>query len=303
MLYRDYSRKEGEWIPNRYGGRENLEAIDFLKRLNAVVRERHPGAMTIAEESTAWPGVTAADGLGFSYKWNMGWMHDTLSYVSQEPVYRRWHHNAMTFGLVYAWSEQFVLPLSHDEVVHGKGSLYGRVPGDAWQKLATLRAYFAFMWTQPGRKLLFMGGELASPGEWNHDGEIEWDLLKNEGHAGVQRVVGDLNRLYAREPALHALDGDSMGFRWVVGDDSTNSVFAYERVAPDGRTLLVVVNMTPVPRHDYRVAVSREGIWHELLNTDSENYGGSNMGNGGQAETRDGALILTLPPLATLVLG
>jgi 1,4-alpha-glucan branching enzyme len=303
MLYRDYSRKEGEWIPNRYGGRENLEAIDFLKRLNAVVRARHPGAMTIAEESTAWPGVTAADGLGFSYKWNMGWMHDTLSYVSQEPVYRRWHHNAMTFGLVYAWSEQFVLPLSHDEVVHGKGSLYGRVPGDAWQKLATLRAYFAFMWTHPGRKLLFMGGELASPGEWNHDGEIEWDLLKNEGHAGVQRVVGDLNRLYAREPALHAQDGDPMGFRWVVGDDSTNSVFAYERVAPDGRTLLVVVNMTPVPRHDYRVAVFREGIWHELLNTDSENYGGSNMGNGGQAETRDGALILTLPPLATLVLG
>ena len=303
MLYRDYSRKEGEWVPNRYGGRENLEAIDFLKRLNAVVRERHPGAMTIAEESTAWPSVTAPDGLGFSYKWNMGWMHDTLSYVSQEPVYRRWHHNAMTFGLVYAWSEQFVLPLSHDEVVHGKGSLYGRVPGDAWQKLATLRAYFAFMWTQPGRKLLFMGGELASPGEWNHDGEIEWDLLKNEGHAGVQRVVGDLNRLYAREPALHALDGDPIGFRWVVGDDSTNSVFAYERVAPDGRTLLVVVNMTPVPRHDYRIAVSREGIWHELLNTDSENYGGSNMGNGGQAETRDGALILTLPPLATLVLG
>jgi 1,4-alpha-glucan branching enzyme len=303
MLYRDYSRKAGEWIPNRYGGRENLEAVDFLKRFNALVQERHPGAITIAEESTAWPGVTAPDGLGFSYKWNMGWMHDTLSYLSHAPVHRRWHHHDMTFGLVYARSERFVLPLSHDEVVHGKGSLYGRVPGDAWQKLATLRAYFAFMWTHPGRKLLFMGGELASPREWNHDAEVEWDLLKDEGHAGVQRVVGDLNRLYTREPALHALDGTAEGFRWAVGDDSTNSVFAYERIAPDGRTLLVVVNMTPVPRYGYRVPVSRDGIWHELLNTDSQIYGGSNVGNGGQAEARDGALTLTLPPLATLVFG
>ena len=303
MLYRDYSRKEGEWIPNRYGGRENLEAIDFLKRLNGLVRERHPGAITIAEESTAWPGVTAADGLGFSYKWNMGWMHDTLSYLSYAPVHRRWHHQDMTFGLVYAWSERFVLPLSHDEVVHGKGSLYGRVPGDARQKLATLRAYFAFLWTHPGRKLLFMGGELASPREWDHDGEIDWNLLKDEGHAGVQRVVGDLNRLYVREPALHACDGEPRGFRWAVGDDSANSVFAYERIAPDGRTLLVVVNMTPVPRHDYRIPVSRDGVWHELLNTDSQVYGGGNVGNSGQAEARDGALLLTLPPLATLVLG
>ncbi|HEX3486844.1 MAG TPA: 1,4-alpha-glucan branching protein GlgB, partial [Micropepsaceae bacterium] len=198
MLYRDYSRKEGEWIPNIHGGRENLEAIDFLKRLNAVVRERCPGAVTIAEESTAWPGVTAEDGLGFSYKWNMGWMHDTLSYLSEEPVHRRWHYHQMTFGLVYAWTEKFVLPLSHDEVVHGKGSLYGRMPGDTWQKLATLRAYFAFMWTHPGKKLLFMGGELASPREWNHDGEIDWDLLKDPGHAGMQRLIGDLNRLYVR---------------------------------------------------------------------------------------------------------
>ncbi len=303
MLYRDYSRKTGEWVPNRYGGRENLEAIAFLKRLNALVRERHPGAITIAEESTAWPGVTAPEGLGFTYKWNMGWMHDTLSYLSCEPVHRRWHHNDMTFGLVYAWSERFVLPLSHDEVVHGKGSLYGRVPGDAWQKLATLRAYFAFMWTHPGRKLLFMGGELASPREWNHDGEIDWDLLKDEGHAGVQRVVADLNRLYAREPALHALDGDPKGFRWAVGDDSANSVFAYERIAPDGRVLLVVVNMTPVPRHAYRIPVSRDGTWREILNTDSHVYGGSNVGNGGQAEAREHVLSLTLPPLAALVLG
>ncbi|MBV9990544.1 MAG: 1,4-alpha-glucan branching protein GlgB [Alphaproteobacteria bacterium] len=298
MLYRDYSRKEGEWIPNRHGGRENLEAIDFLKRLNAVVRERVPGAITIAEESTAWPGVTSPEGLGFSYKWNMGWMHDTLGYVGHEPVHRRWHHHAMTFGLVYAWSEKFVLPLSHDEVVHGKGSLYGRMPGDAWQKLATLRAYFAFMWTHPGRKLLFMGGELASPREWNHDGELDWDLLRDAGHAGVQRLIGDLNRLYVREAALHACDDDPGGFRWAVGDDSANSVFAYER-----GNLLVVVNMTPVPRTNYRIPVSRDGTWRELLNTDSEIYGGSNVGNAGQTEARDGALTLTLPPLATLVLG
>jgi 1,4-alpha-glucan branching enzyme len=230
-------------------------------------------------------------------------MHDTLSYLAQDPVHRRWHHHDMTFGLVYAWSEKFVLPLSHDEVVHGKGSLYGRVPGDAWRKLATLRAYFAFMWTHPGRKLLFMGGELASSREWNHDGELDWDLLKDQGHAGIQRLVGDLNRLYAREPALHALDGDPGGFRWAIGDDSANSVFAYERIAPDGSTLLVVVNMTPVVRRDYRVPVSRDGMWREVLNTDSQIYGGGNVGNGGQAEARDGALILTLPPLATLVFG
>jgi 1,4-alpha-glucan branching enzyme len=303
MLYRDYSRKPGEWIPNRDGGRENLEAVEFLKRLNSVIRERCPGAMTIAEESTAWPGVTAQDGLGFSYKWNMGWMHDTLSYVSQEPVHRRWHHNNMTFGLVYAWSERFVLPLSHDEVVHGKGSLYGRMPGDAWQKLATLRAYFAFMWTHPGKKLLFMGGEIANPREWDHDGEIPWDLLKDLGHGGMQRLVGDLNRLYVREPALHAGDADPAGFRWAIGGDSVNSVFAYERIAPDGRSVLVVVNMTPVPRHDYRIPVSRDGVWRELLNTDAAVYGGSGVGNGGQAEARERFLTLTLPPLAALVLG
>jgi 1,4-alpha-glucan branching enzyme len=302
MLYRDYSRKEGEWIPNRYGGRENLEAVDFLKRLNTVVGERCPGAITIAEESTAWPGVTARDGLGFSYKWNMGWMHDTLSYVSRESAYRRWHHNTMTFGLVYAWSERFILPLSHDEVVHGKGSLYGRMPGDPWQKLANLRAYFAFMWTHPGKKLLFMGCELASPREWDHDGEIDWNLLKDAGPSGVQRLIGDLNRLYIREAALHASDGEPAGFRWAIGDDSVNSVFAYERFAPDGKSVLIAVNMTPVPRQNYRIPVSRDGVWREILNTDQEIYGGSNVGNADSVEARDGLLSLTLPPLATLVL-
>jgi 1,4-alpha-glucan branching enzyme len=303
MLYRDYSRKQGEWIPNRYGGRENLESIAFLKRLNAAVHERCPGALTIAEESTAWPGVTAPDGLGFSCKWNMGWMHDTLSYIGHEAIHRRWHHNDMTFGTVYAWSERFVLPLSHDEVVHGKGSLYGRAPGDAWQKLATLRAYFTFMWTYPGMKLLFMGGELASPREWDHDGEIDWNLLHDGGHGGVQRLIGDLNRLYAAERALHARDTEPDGFRWVIGDDSANSVFAYERQAPDGRSVLVVVNMTPVVRRNYRVPVSHDGVWRELLNSDSEIYGGGNVGNGGQTEASDRALTLTVPPLATLVLG
>jgi 1,4-alpha-glucan branching enzyme len=302
MLYRDYSRKPGEWVPNRLGGRENLESIAFLKRLNAVVRERCPGTLTIAEESTAWPGVTAADGLNFSFKWNMGWMHDTLSYIGRAPVHRRWHHNEMTFGLVYAWSERFVLPLSHDEVVHGKGSLYGRVPGDAWQKLATLRAYFAFMWTQPGKKLLFMGGEIAVPREWDHDGQIDWELLKDPGHGGLQRLVGDLNRLYRQEKALHARDAEPDGFHWAIGDDQANSVFAYERRTPNGRAVLVVVNMTPLPRQRYRVPVSHGGAWHELLNTDSEIYGGGNIGNGGSVRARDGALVLTLPPLAALVL-
>jgi 1,4-alpha-glucan branching enzyme len=303
LLYRDYSRNEGEWVPNRYGGRENLEAIEFVQRLNALVRKRCPGAITVAEESTAWPGVTSPDGLGFSFKWNMGWMHDTLSYLGEDPIHRRWHHHQMTFGMIYAYSERFVLPLSHDEVVHGKGSLYGRVPGDDWRKRATLRAYFAFMWTHPGKKLLFMGGEIAAPREWNHDGEIDWNLLGSPGHAGVQKLVGDLNRLYSGEPALHATDTDPNGFRWAIADDQNNSVLAYERVASDGRVLLVVVNMTPVPRHGYRVPVSRNGVWYELLNTDAEIYGGSNVGNGGEVSSDGSHLILTLPPLGTLVLG
>ncbi|HLY06778.1 MAG TPA: 1,4-alpha-glucan branching protein GlgB [Rhizomicrobium sp.] len=312
LLYRDYSRPSGEWIPNRYGGRENLEAIEFLQRLNAIVAERAPGAITVAEESTAWPGVSAPvreGGLGFSYKWNMGWMHDTLAYLAEDPVHRRWHHDKMTFGLIYAFSERFMLPLSHDEVVHGKGSLYGRIPGDAWQKLATLRAYFGFMWTHPGKKLLFMGGEFAQVREWNHDGEIDWGLLDHPAHAGVQRLVGELNRLYRGERALHERDADASGFHWIVGDDADNGVYAYERHAADAAPIAVVVNMTPVPRHNYRVGVSRDGVWRECINTDSELYGGGNLGNAGgvlaspaPAHGRAHSLELTLPPLATLIL-
>jgi 1,4-alpha-glucan branching enzyme len=308
MLYRDYSRKEGQWVTNRFGGRENLEAIAFLRRLNTLVAERHPGAITIAEESTAWPGVSAAvgeGGLGFSFKWNMGWMHDTLRYVGFDPIHRRWHHSDFTFGLLYAFSERFVLPLSHDEVVHGKGSLFGRAPGDQWQKLATLRAYFAFMWTHPGKKLLFMGGEFGQVAEWNHDGTLEWGLLHDRGHHGLKRLVCDLNRLYRGEPALYGTDADPQGFCWLVADDSNNSVFAYVR----GAKIVVVVNMTPVPRGDYRIGVPRAGRWREILNTDSLYYGGSNLGNSGPLQTVEQSshglaqsITLTLPPLGALVL-
>jgi 1,4-alpha-glucan branching enzyme len=239
----------------------------------------------------------------------MGWMHDTLAYLSENPVHRRWHHDRMTFGLIYAFSERFVLPLSHDEVVHGKGSLYGRVPGDVWQKLATLRAYFAFMWTHPGKKLLFMGGEFAQAHEWNHDNEIEWPLLGDAAHAGVQRLVGVLNRLYRSEPALHKRDAEGSGFAWITADDAANSVYAYERHADDAPPVVIVVNMTPVPRHGYRIGVPREGLWREHLNTDSELYGGSNLGNAGAvnaaripAHGRAHSVELTLPPLATLIL-
>jgi 1,4-alpha-glucan branching enzyme len=308
MLYRDYSRKEGQWIANRYGGRENLEAIAFLRRLNTLVVERCPGAVTIAEESTAWPGVSAPvgdGGLGFSFKWNMGWMHDTLRYVGIDPIYRRWHHNDFTFGLLYAFSERFVLPLSHDEVVHGKGSLFGRAPGDLWQKLATLRVYFAFMWTHPGKKLLFMGGEFGQVGEWNHDGTLDWGLLHDRGHNGLQQLIGDLNRLYCREPALYRTDADPQGFRWLVADDSDNSVFLYAR----GGKIVVAINMTAVPRGDYRIGVPLAGRWREVLNTDSAYYGGSNLGNPGTLETvaqschgLAQSITLTLPPLGALVL-
>ncbi len=312
MLYRDYSRAAGQWTPNIYGGRENLEAIAFLRRMNEVVAERCPGAVTIAEESTAWPGVSApvaAGGLGFSYKWNMGWMHDTLKYFGKDPIFRRYEHNDLTFGLVYAFSERFVLPLSHDEVVHGKGSLYRRAPGDPWQKLANLRAYFSFMWTHPGKKLLFMGGEIGQDREWNHDTEIDWWLLDNPGHAGLQRLVGDLNRLYRDIPALHEGDSEGWGFAWVIGDDSANSVFAYLRRDRAGKAILVVLNMTPVVREDYRIGVPNGGVWAELLNSDSGLYGGSNVGNGG-AVLADGmgahghawSLRLRLPPLGALIL-
>jgi 1,4-alpha-glucan branching enzyme len=311
MLYRDYSRKEGEWVPNQYGGRENLETIEFLRRLNALVSQRVPGAITIAEESTAWPGVSAPvkdGGLGFSYKWNMGWMHDTLQYLSHDPIHRRWHHNNLTFGLLYAFSERFILPLSHDEVVHGKGSIYGRAPGDSWQKLANLRAYYAFMWTHPGKKLLFMGNEIGQKQEWSHDGEIAWDVLHEHGHAGLQRLVRDLNHLYFREHALQH-DADPAGFRWIIGDDAEQSIYAYERSAPGEKPCVSVVNMTPVPREEYRVGVPLAGTWREVMNTDSTFYGGSNLGNGGAIETEPvpahgygQSLVLVLPPLAALIL-
>ena len=311
MLYRDYSRAQGQWIPNIYGGRENLEAIGFLRHFNAVVGERCPGAMTIAEESTAWPGVSRPindGGLGFSYKWNMGWMHDTLRYMEHEPVHRPWHHNDMTFGLLYAFSENFVLPLSHDEVVYGKRSMIDKMPGDVWQKFANLRAYLGFMWAHPGKKLLFMGAEIAQWKEWSHDAELDWALLGFPNHAGVQRLVRDLNRTYADEPAMHQRDAVSTGFRWVIGDDRDNSVFAFLRYGAEAAApVLVVCNFTPVPRTGYGIGVPRPGFWREVINTDGTTYGGSNMGNAGGAATvpvqRHGeaqSLELTLPPLATL---
>jgi 1,4-alpha-glucan branching enzyme len=313
MLYRDYSRKAGEWIPNIYGGRENLEAIGFIRHFNAVVQERCAGAITIAEESTAWPGVSHPihdGGLGFAFKWNMGWMHDTLHYMQEDPLYRSWHHNDLTFGLLYAFSENFVLPLSHDEVVYGKGSLIRKMPGDDWQRFANLRAYFGFMWGHPGKKLLFMGGEIAQWDEWSHDSAIQWDLLQYPRHRGIQRLIQDLNQVYVREGALHQRDSVSTGFRWVVGDDRRNSVFAFLRFGDDNaRPVLVVSNMTPVPHEGYEVGVPRPGQWQETLNSDAEIYGGANMGNGGTVHTvpvqRHGeaqSLRLMLPPLATLYL-
>ena len=309
MLYRDYSRQPGEWIPNRYGGRENLESIEFFKHLNSIVAQRNPGVLTIAEELTAWPKVTAppADGgLGFSLKWNMGWMHDTLRYMSKDPIYRSYEHHSMTFGMLYAYSERYVLPLSHDEVVHGKGSLIGKMPGDNWQRFANLRAYFVWMWTFPGKKLLFMGGEIAQWNEWSSNGSIEWSLLDYPLHRGVQSLIIDLNAVYRKFQALYGADNDPNGFRWVVADDSANSVYAYLRRGRDGSLLLVVSNMTPVPRHGYRFSVPKSGPWRELINTDASSYGGSNLGNGGRVEAQPsfegGELFLTLPPLAAIIL-
>ena len=313
MLYRDYSRAPGEWSPNIYGGRENLEAVAFLRHLNAVVGERCPGAIMIAEESTAWPGVTrpvAEGGLGFSYKWNMGWMNDTLRYMAHEPVHRSWHHEDMTFGLIYAFSEKFILPLSHDEVVHGKASLLGRMPGDRWRRFANLRAYFGFMWGHPGKKLVFMGDEIAQEREWNHDREIDWWLADDPLHAGVRRLIRDLNLAYANEPSLHRRDCDQEGFAWIVGDDRANSVFAFLRSGAAGIPRTVVVcNMTPVPRPGYRIGVPAAGRWREIINTDAAPYGGSNVGNNGvvgslaaPSHGRPYSLELLLPPLATLIL-
>ncbi|HKM63850.1 MAG TPA: 1,4-alpha-glucan branching protein GlgB [Acidisphaera sp.] len=313
MLYRDYSRKEGEWIPNKYGGRENLEAVSFLQDLSRIIAERCPGAVLIAEESTAWPNVTRpADegGLGFNYKWNMGWMHDTLHYMHEEPVHRSWHHRDITFGMLYAWSEKYVLPLSHDEVVYGKGSLIGKMSGDEWQRFANLRAYYGFMWTYPGKKLMFMGGDIAQWREWNHDTGLDWNLLEYPLHKGVQQVVHDLNHLYANTPALHRRDTHYEGFQWVVVDDNLQSVYAYLRYGEAGDPpALVAFNATPVPRLGYRMGVPREGEWREVMNTDAAMYGGSNMGNGGSVSAEPipchgfpASVSLTLPPLATIVL-
>ncbi|RJF95333.1 1,4-alpha-glucan branching protein GlgB [Noviherbaspirillum saxi] len=315
MLYRDYSRKAGEWVPNVHGGRENLEAVAFLRKLNEIVRQRCPGALMIAEESTAWPGVSAPvedGGLGFTHKWNMGWMHDTLRYMAYDPVYRQHHHHDMTFGLIYAFSEKFMLPISHDEVVHGKGSLLNKMPGvDHAQRLANLRAYFGFMWTHPGKKLLFMGCEFAQEKEWNHDASPEWNLLDNPAHRGVQRLVRDLNRVYAGEPALHKKDCQSDGFAWVIGDDNANSVFAFLRKGDDGDApLLVVLNMTPVPRDGYRIGVpGQAGAWRVILNTDAAVYGGPGTEIAEVHEVQrqaahgmEQSIALRLPPLSTLVL-
>ena len=310
MLYLDYSREADEWLPNEYGGNENLEAVAFLRRLNEEVHQR--GAVTIAEESTAWPGVslpTYAGGLGFSYKWNMGWMNDTLSYMREDPVHRQYHHDRMTFGLIYAFHENFVLPLSHDEVVHGKRSLLERMPGDDWQKFANLRAYFAYMYGHPGKKLLFMGGEFAQRQEWNHDQSLDWHLCSEPLHAGMQTMVRDLNRLYVRTPALHEMDFEGPGFEWSDWNDSENSVFSWIRYARNGDIVVVVANLTPVVRPDYRVGVPMGGSYAELINTDAADYGGSGVGNLGRVESAEMAhhgrpfsLDLTLPPLATIIL-
>ncbi len=313
MLYRDYSRQPGEWIPNVHGGRENLEAIAFLRRLNEVVGVERPDAVTLAEESTAFPAVSRppwAGGLGFHYKWNMGWMHDTLKYMARDPVHRPWHHGEMSFGLVYAFNENFVLPLSHDEVVHGKGSLLGRMPGDRWQRFANLRAYYGFMWGHPGKKLLFMGGEFAQEREWNDAHSLDWHLLGQPEHAGVQRLVRDLNALLRHSPALHTQDFVPAGFEWVDHEDARRSLLAFVRHGSDGSCLLVVSNFAPVVHHGLRLGVPRAGAWREVLNTDSAHYGGSNAGTPlGAAHSeavashgRPQSLLLTVPPLATVFL-
>jgi 1,4-alpha-glucan branching enzyme len=312
MLYLDYSRQEGEWIANKYGGRENLEAIAFLRRLNELVFADESGATTAAEESTAWPMVsrpTYVGGLGYGFKWNMGWMHDTLGYIARDPIHRKYHHNDLTFGLLYAYHENFILPLSHDEVVHGKGSLIGRMPGDTWQRFANLRAYFAFMWTQPGKKLLFMGGEFGQDWEWNHNAGLDWQALEHPLHTGVQLLVRDLNRLYRSVPALHRLDCEPEGFQWIDAANGAESVLSYLRRSRNPHELAVIVcNFTPMVRRDYRIGVPRGGRYRERINTDAQVYGGSGVGNAGEVHAEPHpihghahSLRLNLPPLGTLI--
>ena len=312
MLYLDYSRKAGEWLPNRHGGRENLEAIDFLKALNTLVHGEFPGALTLAEESTSWPQVsrpTWLGGLGFSMKWNMGWMNDSLRYFARDPVHRRWHHDELTFGQMYAYSENFVLPLSHDEVVHGKGSLLGKMPGDPWQRLANLRLLLAAQALSPGKKLLFMGGEFGQMREWSERRELDWFLLAEDGHAGAQRLVADLNHLHRDRPALHELDFDPAGFHWIDCHDSAHSVLAWLRIARDGSFVVVAANFTPEPQRGYRLGVPGTGPYVEIFNSDSVHYGGSNLGNGLGLTAWDepwmsqpASLTLSLPPLGCVVL-
>jgi 1,4-alpha-glucan branching enzyme len=312
MLYLDYARKEGEWIPNCHGGHENLEAIAFLRMLNEAAYRDHPGVQIIAEESTAWPMVsrpTYMGGLGFGLKWNMGWMHDTLQYMQEDPINRCWHHGKLTFSLVYAFNENFMLPLSHDEVVHGKGSLINRMPGDEWRQFANLRLMLGHMWTHPGKKLLFMGCEFGQRREWNHDRALDWGHLDNHFHSGLQRWVQDLNRLYAREPAMYELDFDPAGFAWIDGNDSEASVLSFLRYAQDGSCLLVVANFTAMPRNNYWVGVPKAGHWRERINSDAALYGGSGVGNLGGCDSAPvsahgyfHALKLQLPPLGLLVL-
>ena len=309
MLYLDYSRKDGEWYPNQYGGRENLEAVAFLQELNATVYKRVPGVTMIAEESTAWPGVTRPTflgGLGFGFKWNMGWMHDTLEYISHEPIHRQYHHNEMTFSMVYAYSEHFILPISHDEVVHGKGSLVERMPGDRWQELANLRAFLGYMWAHPGKKLLFMGSEFAQSSEWSSERSLDWWLLQFPEHAGVLQAVTDLNAVYASTPALWQRDDEPAGFEWIDANDSGSNSFSWLRWDDDGGCVAVISNLSPVPREGYRLGLPFAGRWDEILNTDAAAYGGSGLGNFGAIEAeatswhgRPASAQIILPPLST----
>jgi 1,4-alpha-glucan branching enzyme len=310
MLYLDYSRKEGEWTPNKYGGRENLEAVSFLQEMNATVYKRVPGAFTVAEESTAWPGVTRPThlgGLGFGFKLNMGWMHDSLAYMHNDPVHRSYHHHEMTFSMMYAFSENFVLPLSHDEVVHGKGSLFGKMPGDRWQKLANLRAYLAFMWAHPGKQLLFMGGELGQEAEWSESRSLDWWLLEHPDHAGVRQLVGDLNRAYRNNPAMWEWDTTPQGFAWIDANDANSNVFSFLRYAPDGSAMACVSNFANMVHSGYRLGLPHAGRWAEVLNTDATVYAGSGVGNLGGVDAvgepwhgQPASATLTLPPLGTI---
>jgi len=309
MIYLDYSREVGQWEPNHLGGRENLEAVAFMQETNATVYRKVPGVVMIAEESTAWGGVTSptdVGGLGFGFKWNMGWMHDSLEYMKHDPIHRRYHHGEMTFSLAYAWSENFILPISHDEVVHGKGSLYERMPGDHWQKLANLRAYLGFMWAHPGKQLLFMGSEFAQPAEWTESKSLDWHLLDYAPHQGVQRCVQELNKVYRNTPALWERDNEPAGFDWIILHGSADNVFAWARIDHSGRALVSVTNLSPVVRHSYGVGVPQAGQWREVLNTDAEEFGGSGILNSGlltaqahEANSKQGQLEVTLPPLAT----